>query len=52
MDSVYDFMVNVMKLVDSRVSFLFAFLWMEKGLEMFCKIFGVLENDINGIIER
>ena len=24
----------------------------EKELEMFCKIFGVLENDINGIIER
>ena len=38
-DSAYDFMVNEMKLVNSRVRFFFTFLWMEKGLEIFCKIY-------------
>ena len=46
-----NFMVNVMKLVNSRVRFFFAFLWMEKrSLKYFAKSI-VLENDINRIIE-
>ena len=35
--STYDFMINVMKLVDSRVRFFFPFLWMERGLKCFAK---------------
>ena len=47
--SAYDFMVNVMIIDRFESSIPFCIFMDEKELEMFCKIFGVLENDINGM---
>ena len=49
--SAYDFMVNVMIIDRFESSIPFCIFMDEKELEMFCKIYRVLENDINGIIE-
>ena len=47
--SACNFMVNVVKLVDSRVRFFFALLWMEGAWNALQNLWRVLENDINGM---